>query len=70
MREIITIQEFAKFLNENDLLYAGNANFPFCNYNEPDDFFSKKTVEKKYKVKLTILNEVFVCLEVINNQKV
>lgn len=61
IKNINTFQEFAEFLNENDLIYSGNAPHPFSRLEdswELSGFMTIEYVEKIYDVKLNILEGV------------
>lgn len=61
---INTMREFAKFLDDNDLVYAGETLNPFAIIGECDNpfecsgFMTTKEIENRYSVNLKILEEV------------
>lgn len=66
IKNIDTMQQFAEFLDKNDLVYAGNVPNPFSLIGwgfeyEPFECGEFKTIDKieeEYNVKLNILKEV------------
>lgn len=58
-RIIDNINDFSKFLNDNDLVYAGKASHPFAKLDldefKLDGFMTITIVENKYDVKLELL---------------